>query len=281
MKDKLIIDIGMHKCEDTDFYLHMGYNVVAIDANINLVNEAKAKYEKNVGEGSLIVLNYAMSNEDFGKVNFNISDETLWSSIKPEVSTRLGHQSKKTEVVTRTLGSVIKEFGVPYYCKIDAAGYEDVCLDTLTDSALLPEYISVESECIGEGQVLTDEEALVTLNKLYALGYRQFKLVDQATLCVLKPDKRIYFDNSTFIGSLMRRWNRIFVILHQKQYLGKFKYNFRPSASGPFGSYLDGKWADFETAKRTLLRHRKDYFNRGGANAKRSFSFWCDWHARR
>jgi FkbM family methyltransferase len=281
MKNDLIIDIGMHKCEDTDFYLHMNYKVVAIDANVNLINQAKAKYESKVKDGSLVVLNYAMAGEDYGNVDFNISDETLWSSIKTEVSTRLGHNSTKKSVTTRTLASIIKEYGIPYYCKIDAAGYEDVCLDTLTDATLLPEYISVESECIGEGQVLTEEEALVTLNKLHALGYRQFKLVDQATLSVLELDKKIYFDNSTFIGSLIRRWNRIFVILRQKQYLGKFKYNFRPSASGPFGSHLDGRWMDFETSKRILLKHRKDYFNRGGSTAKRSFSFWCDWHAKK
>ena len=279
MFNKLIIDIGMHKCEDTDFYLHLGYKVVAIDANANLVNLAKTKYERMVHAGVLTVLNYAMADEDFGSIDFNISDETLWSSIKLEVSTRLGHHSEKVAVVTRTLASIIKEFGIPYYCKIDAAGFEDSCLRTLSD-ALLPEFISVESECIGEGQVLTDEQALNTLNRLYQIGYRKFKLVDQSTLSVLRLDKRFYFGNSTYWESLIRRWNRFFVIVHQRRYLGKFRYNFKPSASGPFGEYLDGEWVDLEAAKKILMRHRADYF-RVEASPKRSFSFWCDWHAKR
>jgi len=279
MDKKLIIDIGMHKCEDTDFYLHMGYRVIAIDANIDLVNQAKSKYSRNIENGSLVVLNYAMSGEDFGKIDFNVSDQTLWSSIKPEVSTRLGHQSRKVVVETRTLGSIVREFGVPYYCKIDAAGNEDVCLSTLTDPATLPEYISVESECIGEGQELTEQEALVTLNRLFELGYRHFKLVDQATLSVLKLKKKFYYNDASLWNKLTRRLNRIFVIIHQTRYLGNFKYKFRPSASGPFGVDLDGKWIDFDSARQLMIRHRRDYFNRSMANAKRSFSFWCDWHA--
>jgi hypothetical protein len=244
-----------------------------------LVKAAKEKYARQVQDGYLTVLNFAMAGDDFGKFEFNLSEETLWSSIKPEVSTRLGRQSKKKTVVTRTLASIIKEYGVPYYCKVDAAGYEDICLDTLKDSSLLPEFISVESECIGENQILSDDEALVTLRKLFHLGYKRFKLVDQLTLSVLDLERKFYFDNSSFINSLVRWWNRAFVILHQKQYLKQFNYVFRPSASGPFGNYLDGEWVDFDRASKTLIRHRKDYFSRGGSSATRSFSFWCDWHA--
>jgi FkbM family methyltransferase len=281
INEKLIIDIGMHKCEDTDFYLHMNFQVIAIDANFELVIEAKKKYEDKVNNGSLVVLNYAMTDVDYGEVEFNISDETLWSSLKPQVSTRLGHTSRKHTVTTRTLASIIDEFGVPYYCKIDAAGFEDVCLETLSGNSLLPEFISVETECIGENEILTNTEALITLDILNNLGYSKFKLVDQATLSVLSLDKKFYFDNSTLINSLQRKWFRAFTILHQRNYLAKFNYKFRPSASGPFGKFLDGTWVDYEVAKKLLLRHRHDYFNRSESSAKRSFSFWCDWHATR
>ena len=36
--EELIYDIGFHKGEDTLFYLLKGYNVVAVDADIELLN---------------------------------------------------------------------------------------------------------------------------------------------------------------------------------------------------------------------------------------------------
>lgn len=40
--EELIYDIGFHKGEDTLFYLLKGYNVVAVDADIELIEEGKA-----------------------------------------------------------------------------------------------------------------------------------------------------------------------------------------------------------------------------------------------
>ena len=39
--EELIYDIGFHKGEDTLFYLLKGYNVVAVDADIELIEEGK------------------------------------------------------------------------------------------------------------------------------------------------------------------------------------------------------------------------------------------------
>ena len=41
MVNNLIFDIGMHTGEDTRFYLNIGYDVIAIEANPFLVEEAK------------------------------------------------------------------------------------------------------------------------------------------------------------------------------------------------------------------------------------------------
>ena len=40
--EELIYDIGFHKGEDTLFYLLKGYNVVAVDADIELIKKVKA-----------------------------------------------------------------------------------------------------------------------------------------------------------------------------------------------------------------------------------------------
>ena len=53
-------------------------------------------------------------------------------------------------------------------------------------------------------------------------------------------------------------------------------YTFPDMSTGPFGADLAGEWLDLETARRMLLRHRRDY--RRMADATR-YGFWCDWHA--
>ena len=42
----LIFDIGLHAGYDTKFYLELGYNVVSVDANIELVKKSWLKFKK-------------------------------------------------------------------------------------------------------------------------------------------------------------------------------------------------------------------------------------------
>lgn len=58
----------------------------------------------------------------------------------------------------------------------------------------------------------------------------------------------------------------------------RYGYSFPIGATGPFGDDLMGEWMDFESARRTLLRHRRDFFR---MRYVRGFEFWCDWHASR
>ena len=39
MNNNLIFDFGFHNGDDSDFYLRKGYNIVAIEANPELVNK--------------------------------------------------------------------------------------------------------------------------------------------------------------------------------------------------------------------------------------------------
>ena len=46
--EELIYDIGFHKGEDTLFYLLKGYNVVAVDADIELIEEGKSSLKEYI-----------------------------------------------------------------------------------------------------------------------------------------------------------------------------------------------------------------------------------------
>ena len=86
--EELIYDIGFHKGEDTLFYLLKGYNVVAVDADIELIEEGKSSFKEYIDNGRLILLNYAITNESDKDINFFISQNTLWNSTNGAVASR-------------------------------------------------------------------------------------------------------------------------------------------------------------------------------------------------
>ena len=59
--EDLIFDAGAHKGEDTNFYLLMGYRVVAIEANPDLASELRARFRGEAEDGRLIVVDKAIA----------------------------------------------------------------------------------------------------------------------------------------------------------------------------------------------------------------------------
>jgi FkbM family methyltransferase len=275
MENNLIFDVGMHKGEDTSYYLYRGFKVVAIDANPSLIEIARNHFSSYGKTNQLILLNFAVSDKDNEEWDFNISKATEWSSFKKQISNREGLFQETVKVKTKRLSSLMMKFGVPCYCKIDVEGYDKACLDTLSDIDEVPKFISVETECLGEFEVITDEQALATLNRLYGLGYSKFKLIDQATLNVLRPGSLFYTDS--FVKKILRERKYYVARSNRERLSKKHKYTFTFGSSGPFGDELEGRWLDYDTAKKTLLFHRNARMNSKKATR---FGFWCDWHAR-
>ena len=190
MKNRLIFDVGMHIGQDTDYYLSKGYHVVGIEADPFLCEQAKEKYKSYLETKQLQLVNCAVFTEDDKEVAFHIGENSLMSSLTPKYVTKLGTViSSVISVKTQTLASLMKTYGVPYYCKIDIEGYDRFAVESLLE---LPLYISVESECVAEGEILPDEEILASLNALSKAGYQKFKLVDQYSSNVLGYNKKFY-----------------------------------------------------------------------------------------
>ena len=139
-----------------------------------------------------------------------------------------------------------------------------------------PLYISVETECIGEDEDIAGHE-LDTLNALYQLGYRKFKLVDQRTLTVL--DYNCFYKNNSEHNWFEQietncKYAEELIVLSDTDQRVKFT-DFFPGSSGPFGEELAGKWYDYPQAKEMLKKHREDKMRLN----EPAWTFWCDWHA--
>ncbi len=263
-RSKLIFDIGMHMGEDTAYYLARGYNVVAVEADPHLAKIAMEAFSESLNTAQLVILNVAVSNSNDKEMDFYLAEKAEWNSLEKRLADRRRLWRATIRIKTRTLRSLIEQFAFPHYCKIDVEGYDKICLDSLLGLEQRPEYISVETECVGEFETLSEVQALATLDSLQALGYRGFKLVDQSTLTVLEPGTRFYAKD----GSRLRESRPLLE--------SRLGYRFPSSSSGPFGPDLAGCWLDYEVAKETLLRHRRDYF---GSKSSVNYGFWCDWHA--
>lgn len=232
----LIYDVGLHKGEDTDFYLKKGFNVVAIEASPDLVARAKVRFKEAIMNGTLRIIEGAIAPPSAGaKIIFYAnSTETVWGTTKGEWAQRnekLGHPSECIEVNRVDIAEIYRTYGVPFYLKVDVEGADRLVLEELKLFSNRPQYVSLESEKV-------DFNALkVELELLKSLGYTRFKLVQQQSI----PGTKI--TTPALDGQL-------------------FDYVFEPHASGPFGADLPSPWISYDDALeqyRTVFRLYK-YF---------------------
>lgn len=269
MNSNLIFDIGFHEGEDTHYYLYKGYRVVAVDAVSEMIECGALLFPEEVATGRLILEQAVISAEDNTTVPFYISPNSLWSSAHREIAERQGLHAERVSLPAITLRSLMDKYGVPYYCKIDIEGNDILALNSLKGASCLPQYISVETECIGD-QAYDTDVTFTTLDTLKDLGYTRFKLIDQFSLQVLdfKPFYSVYLSEELDDTAYARD------LLQVKE--GGFRQYF-PNSSGPFGEDLRGRWFDYAEARELIAYHSKAQRKQRAA----VWSFWCDWHATR
>ena len=183
MKHKnLIYDVGMHKGEDTAFYLKKGFRVIGFEADPSLIVYCRNRFKDEIENSSLVVVEGAVVDDPQYKsigqtVNFyrNLNDD-VWGTVcerRAEHTALMGTTSVVIEVPVVNFADCIEKYGIPYYMKIDIEGMGMACLKALRDFEHRPEYISMESDKI-EFRHVEDE-----LKLFVELGYAGFKAVQQ------------------------------------------------------------------------------------------------------
>jgi FkbM family methyltransferase len=280
-RSDLIYDVGVLNGDDTAYYLYRGYEVVAIDANPVMIESARVRFAKEIQNGRVTLLNVGIA-KNSGKELFWISDHSEWSSFNRGVASRggTGHRSVVVPVVPLT--ELVAQYGVPHYLKVDIEGNDGLCIDALREG-VLPTYISVESECIEDAAVLSDEEATKTLKLLRDVGYRRFKLVKQLGWRVVRSNRAAHLlkrvVTSLAIGRLKVRGVAEIAsrFTDAARYTATLGYDFPPGSSGPWGDDILGDWMSFAEAKDVYMRERRSHFRFRSKVA--NYSFWYDWHA--
>jgi FkbM family methyltransferase len=275
IENRLIYDVGMHNGDDTAYYLHRGYNVVAIEANPVLCAGAAARFRQEIADGRLTLLNLGVAPVE-GLLDFWICDgNSVWSSFDRTIAARDGLPHHRIPVECRRFSTILDQYGIPYYLKIDIEGNDHLCLEGLSNRADLPAYVSCELGNIEK-----------YLQMLEGFGYTHYQLISQFDFRPLElragdPPDYTYVErftgSQTLVGKLLRRGRRL---------LGRRlrnEWDFPLGSSGPFGEELPGRWQSASEALQTYNVLR-DLFKRGAKTpywSGKNYSLWVDLHARR
>lgn len=250
MREQLVFDVGMHRGEDTDYYLRRGYRVVGIEANPALVQILSHRFASEIRSGQLHIVDKAIATKP-GKSKFAINNVlTVWSTLVESFALRneaQGAPSHYIEVDCVTFESVLEAYGVPYYLKVDIEGSDLLCIEALRHFEERPQYLSIES--CATSPAFGIHETLYELKLLHELGYNRFKYVDQAQI----PGTR---------SRLAMKGKEV-------------DFVFPEDSSGPFGEETPGFWLPYSAAsiRGITLRIMDDFCGHSGR-------YYGTWQAR-
>jgi FkbM family methyltransferase len=230
VQSDLIIDAGMNNGDDTEFYLAKGFRVVAVEANPSLVARAKERFASQIAAQRLSVYGVAVSDHDGTVEFFEDTEDDGRSSLSQEYAvqnvTSRGGQWRRIEVPCLRMERILGECGVPYYLKIDIETADRLCLEALKEYRCRPRYVSFELN------LANFEETFLNLKLLWDLGYRGFKLVNQALHHLVR------------LPSPPREG-------------GHVDFRFKKRMSGPFGEETPGRWLTIDEATEKYFWLRK------------------------
>jgi FkbM family methyltransferase len=277
----LIFDVGMHQGEDTRFYLSEGFRVLAIEANPELVASARLLFEPAIKAGRLTFLNVGLSDRESVEKFWVCDGNTAWSSFNREIASRDGCAHHSVEIPTRRLDSILREFGIPIYLKMDIEGKELDGLEAMKGLPL-PRFISVED--VGPDPITG---RIRILEMLHCLGYRYFNLVAQTNFRPLFRRWQTHYKMNLLdrlveslacgrlsmpvIRGVAERFSYKSELLRRNN--GR-DYPF--GSSGPWGQGIPGPWVTYDKARLLYSRIRTNFLSNPKLDPR---MLWCDWHA--
>jgi FkbM family methyltransferase len=273
MERDLVFDIGAHNGDDTAYYLRRGFRVVGVDANPDMVSWCEQRFKEEIRADRLVLLNVGLAAEE-GVASFFVSEGNagVWSSLDAGLAFRGNLTARQIAVQTRSLQSLMQEYGVPFYLKIDIEGADHLCLRDI-DPTDAPAYVSFEAS----------EGRLKDLFLLVRAGYTRFKLIDQlAGFRQVMPPPLHSVGLATAIVSRraktgLRRLPGLRVAVRRIRRMRATASDtqtppaFSISSSGPMAEDTDGPWRSAEEVAYAWL-----YYVRESTNSN-----WYDLHAAR
>ena len=281
MIPNLIYDVGMNNGDDTAYYLHRGFRVIAIEANPELVAQARVRFARAIADGRLVIVNAGITAAEEQMPFWVCETHSEWCSFDRDIASRDGCPHHSIAVACLPFRTILAEHGVPYYLKVDIEGNDALCLHDLGNGAL-PKYISVEAS------------DLRLLGMLKDLGYRHFKGISQFNYLPMQEPPTFNQRLHEIVRGIRTNpnwWERLLIRVRGRCWLEERvnkawvfdDWQFPAGSSGPFGPDLPGRWQSYQElcdvyqrlAERQRVGEPSLFWNEAG------YSFWSDFHARR
>lgn len=228
----LIYDVGMHKGEDTDYYLKKGFRVVAIEADPKLIAHCRLRFSEAIADGQLVIIEGVVAPQSVGVTVpfFRNASASEWGTIEVAWADRnlaFGCPSEIIDLPRIDPAEIFATHGVPFYLKVDIEGADLIFIQYLKGSSTRPRFISLESSLVSFDRVRSE------IDMLRDLGYSKFKAVQQVTI----PGTKI--ETYDFRGC-------------------KFVHVFEECSSGAFGDEILQPWL----TEREILDEYQKIFTR-------------------
>lgn len=220
----LVFDLGFHSGDDTAFYLAKGFRVIAVEAHPALVEAGVNRFSSDINAGRLILLHKAVC-EASGKVDFFVhGTKSEWSSCVLSMAESDGSRAAPVKVRSTNLHTLIREYGVPHYLKVDVEGCDLFVAKQLSECKTKPRFVSFET---------SRRDYAGIFSYLYVSGYSRFQLVNQAN----NPNRIIPGNITNSKGD---------------------KFSFSEFSSGFFGEDLPSeKWLGFDEMITRYVKYKE------------------------
>ena len=216
---RVIYDFGANNGDDIPYYLLKADLVVGVEANPVLAAEMSRRFAEPIAAHKLVIEPCVLSADGAAaKVPFYIHKTNHVLSQLPTPKAEEASQFETISLRSRNVVQLVRQYGEPYYIKIDVEHYDAPVLRALFKANIRPAFISAESHSI---------EVFALLVALGS-GYNSFNLVDGASVSTVYRNHRI---------------NGI---------AGVRTFSFPPHSAGPFGSDILGRWMTADNFFRRL-----------------------------
>ena len=249
----MIFDIGMYDGADTQYYLNRGYKVVAVDANPELVAQARESFAQELSLGRLVVVHAAIS-QNGEDVELELCRENLGSSTIVAHRFREKNRTSSGSVVVpgTTLGQLFKKYGLPKYVKVDIEGADELCVFDLSAHER-PDYFSFE--------LVNHPKS--SLQHLASIGFKEFRLVNQVSFLELRDETSLRHRLGSRLHKALGKTMPKTVVRDGYEFV-------RGHSSGPVPWLSRGRWASIEDTLELFDKCR----------AEDRLHSWYDAHAR-
>lgn len=163
-----IFDVGFYDGSDTDYYLRLGAEVVAFEANAALARAGARRFADAIAKGRLQLLECGVGSDE-GTIDFFLHKRNAeWSTFYRDAAVNWGEGACEiVPVPCITPRTMFARHGVPDYLKVDVEGYDIYLAQELKQLPHKPPLCSFEAS------------NRTLLRELLLAGYDSFKLVDQ------------------------------------------------------------------------------------------------------